>query len=230
MELALRIVAAAAVAYLVGGIPFGLLIGKLFYKTDVREHGSGNIGATNVLRVLGPVAGYSTFALDLVKGSVAVLIAKFLLVPAAAFGEPANQWAMILATVAVMLGHTYSPYLRFSGGKGVATAGGAIIVLFTWQVWVIEIIFFVAIISIFRMVSLGSVLMAATLPFLVIVYYRDDWPMYAFAFVVAAIVIWRHRANIGRMFRGKEPKIDLLKKSATPDAGRSTPDAENEGE
>lgn len=220
MSLLLRIVATTVAAYFIGGIPFGLLIGKLFYKTDVRRRGSGNIGATNVLRVLGPVAGYSTFALDFLKGAVAVLVADAV-VTAALYSETAHQWAQVLAIVAVMLGHTYSPYLKFSGGKGVATAAGGIVVAFAWPVWIAEIVLFVLIVAIWRMVSLGSVAIAVAFPVLILIFYGLDVPYVTFAFGAAAIVIWRHRTNITRIARGTEARVNVFGRSESRDAGGS---------
>ncbi len=123
LQLGVRIVAAAVVSYLVGGISWAYIIGKRFYGIDVRLHGSGNLGATNVFRTLGAKAAIATLVLDVAKGAAAVGFAWWL-VPVATYGETAHTWAMIAATMAAILGHSYSPYIGFRGGKGIATAAG----------------------------------------------------------------------------------------------------------
>lgn len=211
-QLIARMGAAFAVAYLLGGIPWALVIGKGFYGIDVRTVGSGNLGATNVLRALGPLAAGVTLVLDAAKGAAAVLVA-IALVPSAPFGPTAHQWAMVGAATAAMLGHAYSPYIGFKGGKGVATAAGALLVL-TPYAWPFLLGTWLIVIVITRMVSLGSVIIAVEFPLICLWLYRGDWPIIIFAFVGAALVIWRHRANIGRIIHGEEPKISL-KRSGT---------------
>ena len=220
-QLAWRLAAGSSLAYLLGGIPWSLIIGLRFYKIDVRNEGSGNLGATNVLRVLGAKAAAATFVLDVAKGSVAVLAASFL-VPPATFGPLANQWAMIIATMAAILGHSYSPYIGFKGGKGVATAAGALLILTGWQMWLILFFTWVAVIALFRMVSLGSLVIAVEYPILCLIFYPGDWPIIGFAFVAAALVIWRHRSNIVRIVKGEEPKVSFSQRgSAARNKGRS---------
>ncbi|MBU4556104.1 MAG: glycerol-3-phosphate acyltransferase, partial [Actinobacteria bacterium] len=125
MELALRVALILVGSYLVGAIPFSLLVGKLFYKVDLRLQGSGNLGATNVYRVFGWKAGLSVAILDIAKGSAAVGLAA-LLTPAE-FVSMQQDWLLIVAAMAAVAGHSYSPYIRFKGGKGVATAAGALL-------------------------------------------------------------------------------------------------------
>ena len=206
-QLALRLVAVAAFAYLTGGIPWALMIGKQFYKVDLRTEGSGNLGATNVLRVLGAKAAAATLALDMAKGAAAVGLAV-LLVPTVPFGVVAHEWAMILATMAAILGHSYSPYVRLRGGKGVATAAGALLVLTPYP-WPILLLTWLLVIALFRIVSLGSVVVAIEYPLLCVFFYPGDWLLIGFATIAATLVVWRHRANIVRIVRGQEPRVSF---------------------
>jgi len=219
-QLAWRVALTLAAAYLLGGIPWALVIGRRFYHIDVREHGSGNLGATNVFRALGAKAAIATLVLDAAKGSLAVGVAVWL-VPTYAFGDLPHQWAMIAATLAAMLGHSYSPYAGLRGGKGVATAAGALLVI-TPMAWPFLFGTFLILIVLTRMVSLGSVLIAIEYPFLCLLLYRGEWPILIFSPVAAALVLWRHRTNIVRIFRGQEPKISLSKRgSAAREKGDS---------
>lgn len=218
VTLAALFVGIAVVAYLLGAIPWALIIGKRFYGIDVRECGSGNLGATNVLRALGAKAAVATLVLDAAKGAAAVGVAVWL-VPIATYGEPAHQWAMVVATLSAILGHSYSPYIGFRGGKGVATAAGALLILapYTWPfllgTWLVVLV-------IFRIVSLGSVIIAIEFPLLCLWLYPGDMPIIIFAFVTAALVVWRHHTNIARIFRGQEPKISFKGRgSATREKG-----------
>jgi acyl phosphate:glycerol-3-phosphate acyltransferase len=219
-QLALRLAAVSACAYLVGGIPWALIIGRRFYGVDVRTEGSGNLGATNVLRVLGLKAAAATFALDVAKGAGAVGLAVFL-VPTADFGPVAHEWAMIIATMAAILGHSYSPYIGFKGGKGVATAAGALLVLTPYP-WPILLLTWLLVVALFRMVSLASVVVAIEYPLLCVWFYPGDWLLIGFAFVAAALVIWKHRGNIMRIVRGQEPRVSFSQRgSAARNKGRS---------
>jgi len=194
------------VGYFVGGIPFALIVGKLFYHCDPREHGSGNLGATNVLRVLGIRAGIVVFALDVTKGAAAVLATSLFAPPG--ISSNARDLMMIAAALGAMLGHSYSPYIGFKGGKGVAVAGGALIVI-TPLACAVLFGSFLFVVVLTRIVSLSSVLIACEYPVLCLLYYRNRPVIVAFAFFAAALVVWRHRSNIGRIRRGEEAKIQL---------------------
>jgi glycerol-3-phosphate acyltransferase PlsY len=159
------------------------------------------------MRVLGWKAALATFVLDVAKGALAVALAGFL-VPTATFGSSANEWAMIVATLAAIVGHSFSPYIGFKGGKGVATAGGALLVL-TPLAWPILFVSFILVVAIWRMVSLGSIVIAVEYPLLMLWLYPGDWPRTALALIAAGLVILRHSANIGRILRGEESKISL---------------------
>lgn len=214
-----RIAAGIALAYLMGGVPWALILGMWFFKVDVREHGSGNLGATNVMRVLGWKAALATFVLDIGKGALAVFVAG-LLVPAATFGVAAHEWAMIAATLAVMTGHSYSPYIRFRGGKSVAAAGGALLVLVP-LIWPVLFLTWVIVLASTRVVALGSVVIAIELPILVALLYRGDWPLLGLSIVAAGLVVLRHSANIGRIIRREEPRISFTRSISSQQKGGS---------
>ncbi len=206
MALPLQLGAVIVAAYLIGAVPNALIIGRAAYRTDVREHGSGNLGATNAWRVLGWKAGVAVLVLDAAKGALAVWIAT--LVHPGAPADTVHDWFLIAAAMSAVVGHSYSPYVRFSGGKGVATAAGALLVM-TPLAWVILLTTFLVVTFTSRMVSLGSVVIAALFPLLVLVLYADRTPFIYFAFFAASLVIWRHRGNIGRIMRREESKISL---------------------
>ncbi len=209
-SLGVRIAAAVVAAYLIGGIPWALIVGKVFYRIDPRQHGSGNLGATNVFRTLGAKAAIATLLLDASKGVAAVLVAGAL-VPEPTFGLIAHEWAQVGAMMAAVLGHGFSPYIGFKGGKGVATSAGALFVL-TPQAAVIELLLFIAIVGGTRIVSLGSVIIAAIYPFLVLWLYPGNVPLITLAFAAAGLVLWLHRANIKRLMRGEESKISISRR------------------
>jgi acyl phosphate:glycerol-3-phosphate acyltransferase len=182
-------------AYLLGGIPFGYVLVKLKSGQDVRSMGSGNIGATNVVRTAGRAIGVLTLLLDIAKGYVAVwLMGRF------TAGDPA--W-MSAAAVVVMLGHAFPVFLQFKGGKAVASFVGAYLALTPWAVLACAIIFF-AIVAVTRYISLGSILAAALFPFAVWMILHPVWPVLAAAFFCAALVVWRHRSNMQRLRAGTE--------------------------
>lgn len=188
-------IALLILAYLIGGIPFGYLLVWLKTGKDVRAMGSGNIGATNVLRTTGRVIGILTLLLDIAKGYVAVW-----LMLRAAQGD--MRWASA-AAVAVLLGHAFPVYLKFHGGKAVASFVGAFLCLAPAAVGVCAV-FFVATVAYSRYISLGSILSAAVFPFSVAIFVYPEWPVITAAALSSALVIWRHRSNIERLRAGKE--------------------------
>ncbi len=191
---------AAAVGYLLGSIPFGYLLVRIFKGEDVRVSGSGNIGATNVART-SPALGVATLVLDAAKGLAAVLVARVL------FGGPHQQLIMTTAAFFAVLGHLFPVWLKFRGGKGVATSLGAFILLTPISI-VCMVGLFLLIAVAFRYVSLGSVAVAAAFPLLAwaLHEYIDSRQLVLIA-LVSALVIWRHRQNIGRLAAGTEAKI-----------------------
>jgi len=206
LGVSLRIAAALVLAYLMGGVPWALIIGKLFFRVDVRERGSGNLGATNVMRVLGWPAALCTLMLDVGKGALAVWVAGAI-VPTPGL---AHELAMLGATFAAIAGHSFSPYIGFKGGKGVATGAGALLVL-TPLAWPILFLTWLAVIALTRIVSLGSVIIAVEFPILVLWLYYGDWLLLVLAVITAGLVVWRHSANIGRIIRGDESRISFTR-------------------
>ncbi len=182
-------------AYLIGGIPFGYVLVWLKTGKDVRAMGSGNIGATNVLRTTGRVIGILTLLLDIAKGYLAVW-----LMMRATQGD--LRWASA-AALAVLLGHAFPIYLKFQGGKAVASFVGAFLCLVPAAVGVCAV-FFVAVVAYSRYISLGSILSAGIFPFVVAIFTYPEWPVIAAALLASTLVIWRHRSNIERLRAGKE--------------------------
>jgi glycerol-3-phosphate acyltransferase PlsY len=183
------------VAILVGGIPFGLIIVRLKTGKDVRDSGSGNIGATNVLRTSGTAAGLITLLLDAAKGLFAVWLADTL-----THGDVA--W-MSAAALAALLGHAFSPYLKFKGGKSVATFLGAFGYLTPIPVLIVTLIF-ILVVAMTRYLSLGSITGAALFPFACFIILHPAWPVLAAAFGAALLILWRHAGNIERIRAGNE--------------------------
>ena len=195
-------------SYLLGSIPFGYLAGRLA-GIDIRHSGSGNVGATNVVRVLGKAYGYPVFALDLLKGFAAVK-SSMLIAPG-----PPPEWnsAVVFGIFAAMfsvLGHLYPPWLRFNGGKGVATSAGALLALAPLATFV-GLLVWIIVFWLTRYVSLASVTAASLLPIvLVLIGVHDEnnyKPLVYCSVCVAAVVIWRHRSNLCRLMRGTEPRF-----------------------
>src|SRR5215472_15538736 len=191
-------------AYLLGSIPFGLLLAKLFGGSDLRKSGSGNIGATNVARVVGPAAGILTLLLDAAKGALAVWLAGRL------SGQSATM--IMLAGVAALLGHCFPVWLKFKGGKGVATALGVFLMLAPLAA-LCAASFFLLVVFLWRYVSLSSVSAAAAMPLLVYFLWA---PGHAPPLVVifgtlfaAGLVIVKHDANLQRLVDGTEPKFSF---------------------
>jgi glycerol-3-phosphate acyltransferase PlsY len=198
-------------AYFLGSIPFGLLLGKLFGGRDVRKAGSGNIGATNVARVAGPVAGILTLLLDAAKGTLAVYLA-------ARLSEQSSTWMMI-AGLCALVGHCFPIWLGFRGGKGVATAAGVFLVLSPLS-FLGAVILFVLVVLYWRFVSLGSISAAAAMPLLIYFFWAPHHaPPYTVTFGslgAALLNVYKHDANIQRMVQGDEPKFSFSKKQDAP--------------
>lgn len=191
-------------AYLIGGISSSLLVGKWGYGVDIREHGSGNLGATNAYRVLGPFPAVTIGVADFFKGVLIVLLAK-------AFFEPepvllANI-VIALAGLAVIIGHTWSVYIKFSGGKGVATGAGVLIAMLGWKVVVILLAIWLVVAVVSRYVSAASITIAAAVPFVTCYFHPGNWPFLIFSIVGGGIVIYNHRSNMKRLFSGTELKF-----------------------
>jgi acyl phosphate:glycerol-3-phosphate acyltransferase len=204
----LSYIIAAATGYLLGSCPNGYLVSRA-RGVDIRKHGSGNIGATNVLRVLGKKWGYLVFALDAFKGFAAVRLAFAV---ALALTPQTTQREIIGITggLACILGHTFPVWLRFRGGKGVATSAGVLLglmpiaVISVFAVWLL-------LFQVTRYVSLASITAAAALPIFVLLYLRLNWltgaSLLPFSILIAGVVIWRHRSNMQRLFHGTEQRF-----------------------
>jgi glycerol-3-phosphate acyltransferase PlsY len=199
----------AAVGYLLGSFPSGLIISRT-RGVDIRKHGSGNIGATNVLRVLGKKRGYLVFFLDTLKGFAAVRIA-FAIALATGTAISQRELVGIAGGLACILGHTFPIWLRFRGGKGVATSAGVLLGLMPLAVVSVFTIWAV-LFQLTRYVSLASIGAAVALPFFVALYLRLDLlagaSLLPFSILIAGVVVWRHRSNMKRLFRGKEQRFD----------------------
>jgi glycerol-3-phosphate acyltransferase PlsY len=184
-----------AIAYLLGAIPFGYLLVKFSSGQDVRDAGSGNIGATNVLRTTGRAAGIATLALDIAKGFLAVWLAAKLT------GD--SPWWTSLAALAVMAGHAFPVFLQFKGGKAVASFMGAFLYLTPLPLAAVLLVFLIAVAAT-RFISAGSILAAAAFPFGVWMILHPPAPVLLAAFVAGAFVVYRHRANWERLRAGTE--------------------------
>ena len=192
------------VAYLVGSIPTGYWLGKLWKGVDVRQFGSGNLGATNVFRVLGVTPGLLTLAFDILKGLGIVLIAEHVF--------PKELTTAIVAGLAAILGHTTSIFVRFQGGKGVATSAGVFVALLPFPSTVALAAFFI-VFGLTRFVSLGSLVGALTLAASSFAFSSPRLLSWT-AVGVVLMVFWTHRANIKRLIQGTENRIEWSKKSS----------------
>ena len=184
---------ALAIGYLLGSIPFGLVLTRLFGAGDLRAIGSGSIGATNVLRTGRKDLAAATTLLDIAKGTVAVLIA----------GQLGTGFAL-LGGVGAFLGHCYPIWLRFNGGKGVATMMGISVAL-GWQIGLGFAIVWLTVLAATRISSVGGIAAAISAP--VIAFWMDQSAIGVMLLALALLVLWKHRANIGRLRAGTEPRI-----------------------
>ena len=191
------LVLSAVIAYLIGSISFSTLIGRWFGKIDIREHGSGNAGATNTLRVLGARYAIIVLLADIAKGIIAVLLAKAL--------GGGNPWVTYISALAVIVGHNWPIYFGFRGGKGVATTIGVLLVLMPKSLLTACLIA-VILIAITRYVSLGALVLTVLTPIVGILYHSGTGKV-ILAVVIAVLTIWRHRKNIERLLRGQEHRV-----------------------
>ena len=196
-------------AYLIGSLPFGFITGWIVAKDDIRKHGSGNIGATNVGRVLGAKWGLLVLFLDALKGLLPVWgLPRVVFAP----DDPAFLHLQVACGLATIMGHMFPCYLKFSGGKGVATALGVVLILGPWATLAAFGAFVVSIMGT-RIVSLSSMLSAVVFGAVRIWNLRpepfssENWSLAAFSLFIPALIILRHRANIGRLLRGEEKKF-----------------------
>ena len=198
------------VAYLIGSIPSAVWIGRLFYGVDVREHGSGNAGATNVIRVLGYKAGIPVLLFDVFKGWVAVSLAGWIGLPGAS--PDLIVYVSIMLAFAAVLGHVFPVFAGFKGGKGVGTLAGAGIALYPIALLIVLGVFIVTL-SLTKYVSLSSVLSALLFPVVVILVLGEQHPgLVILAIVIAIFIPLTHRKNISRLLKGEEKKFDFSRK------------------
>lgn len=185
-------------AYFLGSIPTGLWIGLIFYKKDIRQYGSGNIGATNALRILGKVPGTIALLFDALKGFIPVVLVKIYL--------SEYPYLPLLVGISAIFGHLFSIFLLFKGGKGVATGTGVYLALAPIPTLISGIVFFVSAFTT-RMVSVGSISSAITLALLTSFFYKNDMIFVIITCLIAILVVYKHRSNIQRIIRGEENKF-----------------------
>ena len=187
-------------SYLLGSIPFGLILVRVFRGEDVRASGSGNIGATNVARK-SPVLGVATLLLDAAKGLAAVILARIF------FGSANAKLIMTVAALCAVLGHMFPIWLKFRGGKGVATSLGSFVLL-TPKSILCMIAVFLVVVAALRYVSLGSLLAAALFPLLVLSLHEySEPPQLVLVLIASLLILIKHRKNIARLFAGSESKL-----------------------
>jgi glycerol-3-phosphate acyltransferase PlsY len=210
---------AIIISYLLGSIPFGLIIARAHGK-DLRKIGSGNIGATNVSRALGRKWAYVCFALDVLKGFIPAITIFFIANPSNAqshFEKVIMLWLWLITGCATILGHVFPIFLKFKGGKGVSTSFGVALGIWPYYTFcaLIAIIFWVVVVSIWRYVSLASIVASVVFPISLIVLiftvqswdFIDLWPLLITSSAIPLMVILRHRENIKRLLAGTETKI-----------------------
>jgi glycerol-3-phosphate acyltransferase PlsY len=196
-------------SYLLGSIPFGFWIALWLKGVDIRTLGSGNIGATNVTRVCGPAVGRLVFVLDFLKGLVPPLIARHAL----HLDQPDSRW-IVLAALLAILGHNYSIFLGFQGGKGISTSGGGLLGAAPKAGLGVALVFILVLLA-SSTISIGSLAAAIALPFLMFWLYPHDWYQLAFGIVASLMAIYKHRKNIERLRNGTEPRVHLFGKRQT---------------
>ena len=210
LEAALVGIGIALISFLIGSIPFGYIIGRFFYRTDLRKSGSGNIGAMNALRTLGKGGAIAVLLLDALKGAIPV-IAAF-----AIFGHTATELAQLVASFGAtfaVLGHCFSPWLGWRGGKGVATAFGAIFAM-SWPAGLVVVLgWVVGALVLTRYSSVGSMLANIVAPF-ALYFFTRSWAETAFGIFLAVFIVWTHRENLQRLRAGTENRISLSRKAS----------------
>ena len=184
-------------AYLIGSIPSGLIVGKVFYGTDIRQHGSGNLGGTNTFRTLGKKAGLVVTVADILKGTLAVLLLKW-------FG---SDFHPLLAGVLAVVGHMFPIFAGFRGGKAVATSGGILLAYAPWMFLLVVVVFFISL-YVTKYVSLSSML--ASIPAITYSLIKADLPLIIVVFLLSGFIFYRHRANIKRIIDKTEPKVTWI--------------------
>lgn len=215
MSIPVAAILLVAFAYFCGALPFGYLAGKM-RGIDIRQHGSGNIGATNVLRVLGKGIGIPVFALDMLKGLLPTLLAAYVMRRLGA-GENVAALVSVFAAAASVLGHNYTFWLSFKGGKGIATSTGALLGLAPLALLIVLLVWIVVFYST-RYVALASIVAAMVLPIAMagLMTWQGTWNhvLLGFGIVMGVLAVVRHRANIQRLLSGTENRFERKKKAS----------------
>lgn len=202
----IRLIGLILVSYLIGSFPTSYMMGKILKGIDLREHGSGNLGATNVFRVVGKTAGIITLLIDAFKGFIpAFLFSGLIMTWAPELSLTLLDVGVILG-VAAILGHMFTLFMKFKGGKGVATSLGVFLALAPLPI-LFTVVVCCTIMAVTRYVSLGSISGALLLPILIIVLYPDSRLLIIFSIVIGSIIIVRHKTNIKRIVQGSENKL-----------------------
>jgi len=218
MTMVLGLIGIFVISFVLGSIPWGVVIGKVFFHTDIRTAGSGNIGTTNAMRVIGKKGGIAVFVLDFGKGLLSGWLATVFAGLCLSGDVPdALSWVTVREFLALSFfgcisGHIYSPWLGFHGGKGIAVAVGCLFFVFGFVGAWIELGIFIVLVLATRYVSVGSIAAAVACPFLALWYYWGDPFAWCFITASAFIVFYAHRANMQRLRAGTEPKIGDKKK------------------
>ncbi|HSI84974.1 MAG: glycerol-3-phosphate 1-O-acyltransferase PlsY [Candidatus Methylacidiphilales bacterium] len=214
--------------FLCGSIPFGYLAGRA-RGLDIRQHGSGNIGATNVWRVMGRTWGSAVFLLDFLKGCLPVLAVVWLgrdwTAPEVV---PARQWLEVTGALAAILGHNYTPWLGFKGGKGIATSAGVLLPIMPASLGV-ALVAWIAALAATRYVSVASIISSVALPVASYFLYPGNIPMLVFCCVAAFFGIWRHRSNIQRLRAGTEKRLGQRESATDPKSGPNDSESDENG-
>lgn len=207
----ITIISLIIAAYLIGSIPTAVWWGKRYYGIDVREFGSGNAGATNTFRVLGKKAGIPVLAIDIVKGTIAVLLARF-----SAYAYDSNEFVTLELGlgIAALVGHVFPIFAGFRGGKGVATILGIVICITPLTSLMVLGVFLIVLLAT-RYVSLSSITAGLSFPFFLnVVLKNHNQPLLIFSLFVAALLIVTHKKNISRLLKRQESKVNLFAKKA----------------
>lgn len=201
------------VSFLLGSIPFGLVISRVFFHTDIRKHGSGNIGTTNAIRTIGKVGGYAVFVLDFAKGLLSgvlgVVCAWWLLPHSSETVQSVLSFHTLvaLAYLGCVWGHIFSPWLKGRGGKGIAVAVGCLFMTFGWFGAISELLIFIVLVAVTRYVSVGSVAAAIASPGFALYFFWGDWAAVMLCTIAGLTVIWAHRGNLVRLWSGTERRV-----------------------
>lgn len=197
----LNVLLVIVIGYLLGSISTGVVLSKVFAKTDIRTQGSGNAGTTNMLRIMGRKMALFTFIGDMLKGIIAVFIGKWMI---------GGELGGLLGVVGAVLGHYYPLYFGFKGGKGIATSFGSLLFVFPVHALLAFSVFLILVYAT-HYVSVGSVAAAIVLPLLVLITRFSDPTLWIITACIGASVVWRHRANIQRLMNHTESKLDFSK-------------------